>query len=284
MESLEKGTLYVVATPLGNLGDISHRALDVLARVDWIAAEDTRHSQKLLQHFGITNRLISLHNYNEQARVEMLRGRLAAGEVGALISDAGTPLISDPGYHLVSQLREAALEIRPVPGPSALITALSVSGLATDRFYFEGFLPAKKTKRLARLRHLNQHSETLICYEAPHRLLATLADLIEVLGSERVICVAREMTKHYEEFRNGPVADVYQYFVNYPEKVRGEMVILIAGAPVQQIDDQGWQGLVRIMLEQSLSVKSIAEVVSSHYQINKKQVYQWAQTHKDVSS
>jgi len=284
MESLEKGTLYVVATPLGNLGDISRRALDVLARVDWIAAEDTRHSQKLLQHFGITNRLISLHNYNEQTRVEMLRGRLAAGEVGALISDAGTPLISDPGYHLVSQLREAAFEIRPVPGPSALITALSVSGLATDRFYFEGFLPAKKTKRQARLRRLNQHSETLICYEAPHRLLATLADLIEVLGSQRVICVAREMTKHYEEFRNGPVADVYHYFVNYPEKVRGEMVILIAGAPVQQIDDQAWQALVCIMLEQSLTVKSIAEVVSSHYQINKKQVYQWAQTYKDVSS
>ncbi|SFR60901.1 16S rRNA (cytidine(1402)-2'-O)-methyltransferase [Thiomicrospira sp. ALE5] len=281
MEILEKGTLYVVATPLGNLADMSSRALAVLQQADWIAAEDTRHSQKLLSHFGISNRLISLHNYNEQARVEMLQAGLARGEVGALISDAGTPLISDPGYHLVNQLRQAGLQVRPIPGPSALIAALSVSGIATDRFYFEGFLPAKSAKRLARLVELSLQQATLVFYEAPHRLLACLADLRVAMGDERLVCVAREMTKQYEEFPQGSLAHVENYFIQHPDKIRGELVIVLAGAQVLAIDDQAWQSLVQAMLEQQVSVKTVAEVVSAHYQVAKKTVYQWAQACKN---
>ena len=281
MELLEKGTLYVVATPLGNLADMSPRALAVLKQADWIAAEDTRHSQKLLSHFGITNRLISLHNYNEQARVEMLQSGLANGEVGALISDAGTPLISDPGYHLVNQLRQAGLQVRPIPGPSALIAALSVSGIATDRFYFEGFLPAKSAKRITRLKELSHVEATLVFYEAPHRLLACLADLQVAMGDERMICVAREMTKQFEEFPQGTVAQVADYFIQNPDKVRGELVIVIAGARALVVDDQAWQGLVMAMLAQQVSVKTIAEVVAAHYQLPKKTVYQWAQACKN---
>lgn len=281
MESLQKGTLYVVATPLGNLTDISQRALAVLEQVDWIAAEDTRHSQKLLTHFGINNRLISLHNYNEQARVELLQTRLAAGETGALISDAGTPLISDPGYHLVRHLRHSGLDVRPIPGPSAMIAALSVAGIATDRFYFEGFLPAKSTKRLARLAELSDRQATLVFYEAPHRLMACLEDLSVAMGAERQVCVAREMTKQYEEFPQGTVAQVQDYFVQHPEKVRGEIVLVVAGAEESQADDQAWQALVMAMLAQQVSVKTIAEVVAEHYQLPKKTVYQWAQSVKN---
>ena len=281
MELLEKSTLYVVATPLGNLADMSPRALAVLKQVDWIAAEDTRHSQKLLTHFGITNRLISLHNYNEQARVEMLQSGLARGEVGALISDAGTPLISDPGYHLVNQLRQAGLQVRPIPGPSALIAALSVSGIATDRFYFEGFLPAKSAKRLARLIELSVQQATMVFYEAPHRLLACLADLRVAMGDERLVCVAREMTKQYEEFPQGTLAQLEGYFIQHPDKVRGELVIVVAGSQALAIDDQAWQSLVQAMLEQQVSVKTVAEVVSAHYQVAKKTVYQWAQACKN---
>ncbi|AHF01801.1 uroporphyrin-III C tetrapyrrole methyltransferase [Thiomicrospira aerophila AL3] len=281
MELLEKSTLYVVATPLGNLADMSPRALAVLKQADWIAAEDTRHSQKLLTHFGIANRLISLHNYNEQARVEMLQSSLAKGEVGALISDAGTPLISDPGYHLVNQLRQAGLQVRPIPGPSALIAALSVAGIATDRFYFEGFLPAKSAKRLARLVELSVQQATMVFYEAPHRLLGCLADLRVAMGDERLVCVAREMTKQYEEFPQGSLAQVEDYFIKHPDKVRGELVIVVAGAQALAIDDQAWQSLVQAMLEQQVSVKTVAEVVSAHYQVAKKTVYQWAQACKN---
>lgn len=281
MELLEKSTLYVVATPLGNLADISQRALAVLAQADWIAAEDTRHSQKLLTHFGISNRLISLHNYNEQARIEMLQTRLASGDVGALISDAGTPLISDPGYHLVNQLRQAGLQVRPIPGPSAMIAALSVAGIATDRFYFEGFLPAKSAKRVTRLKELSQIEATLVFYEAPHRLLACLEDLSLAMGAERLICVAREMTKQYEEFPQGTVAQLQDYFVQHPDKVRGELVLVVAGAQENQADDQAWQALAMAMLTQQVSVKTVADVVSGHYQLPKKVVYQWAQSAKN---
>ncbi|AEG32117.1 16S rRNA (cytidine(1402)-2'-O)-methyltransferase [Thiomicrospira cyclica] len=281
MELLEKSTLYVVATPLGNLADISQRALTVLAQADWIAAEDTRHSQKLLTHFGINNRLISLHNYNERARIEMLQTRLALGEVGAIISDAGTPLISDPGYHLVNALRQAGLQVRPVPGPSAMIAALSVSGIATDRFYFEGFLPAKSAKRLTRLKELSQVEATLVFYEAPHRLIACLEDLSLAMGPERLVCVAREMTKQYEEFLKGTLAEVQDYFAQQPDKVRGELVLVVDGAQASQTDDQAWQTLVMAMLTQQVSVKTVAEVVAEHYQLPKKTVYQWAQSAKN---
>jgi 16S rRNA (cytidine1402-2'-O)-methyltransferase len=281
MELLEKSTLYVVATPLGNLADISQRALAVLEQVDWIAAEDTRHSQKLLTHFGISNRLISLHNYNEQARIEMLQARLASGEVGALISDAGTPLISDPGDHLVNQLRQAGLQVRPIPGPSAMIAALSVAGIATDRFYFEGFLPAKSAKRVTRLKELSHVEATLVFYEAPHRLVACLEDFSLAMGAERLMCVAREMTKQYEEFPQGTVAQLQDYFAQHPDKVRGELVLVVAGAQQNQTDDQAWQALAMAMLTQQVSVKTVTEVVSGHYQLPKKTVYQWAQSAKN---
>lgn len=160
MQMIEKGVLYIVATPIGNLADISQRAIEVLSQVNWVAAEDTRHSGKLLQHLAISNRLISLHDHNEQARAEVLLLQLQGGESGALISDAGTPLISDPGYHLVKRLRSEGIEVRPIPGISAIIAALSVAGMPTDRFCFEGFLPAKSQKRLDQLARLTEETRT----------------------------------------------------------------------------------------------------------------------------
>jgi 16S rRNA (cytidine1402-2'-O)-methyltransferase len=219
------GTLYLVATPIGNLADITHRALQVLKDVDLIACEDTRHTHKLLNHYGITTKTISYHEHNEQQRTAQLIEMLQQGNDVAVVSDAGTPSISDPGFRLVRAAVEHGITVVPVPGPSALISALVAAGLPPDEFFFAGFLPARSNARRARLEQLRTVPGTLIFYEAPHRLAATLKDVYEVLG-EREAVVARELTKVHEEIRRGRLTELAADYADEKE-IRGEIVLLI---------------------------------------------------------
>ncbi|MCY1286877.1 Ribosomal RNA small subunit methyltransferase I [compost metagenome] len=223
------GTLYVVATPIGNLDDIGARALKVLREVALIAAEDTRHSMRLLQHFGIATPLAACHEHNERDEGGRFLARLQAGDDVALISDAGTPLISDPGYHLVRQARAAGIRVVPVPGPCALIAALSAAGLPSDRFIFEGFLPAKAVGRRTRLEQVREEPRTLIFYEAPHRILECLEDLEAVFGGERQVLLARELTKTFETLKGAPLAELRAWVAADSNQQRGECVLLVAG-------------------------------------------------------
>lgn len=225
----DAGILYVVATPIGNLEDISARALRVLGEVQLIAAEDTRHSKRLLQHFGIGTPLVACHDHNEREEGSRLVARLLAGEHLALVSDAGTPLISDPGFHLVRAARRAGVKVVPVPGPSAVITALSAAGLPSDRFSFEGFLPAKTAGRQQRLQALVQDPRTLIFYEAPHRLLDCLADMRKVFGDARTAVLGRELTKTFETLHDAPLGALHDWVAADSNQQRGECVLLIEG-------------------------------------------------------
>lgn len=230
MKPQQNGVLYVVATPIGNLGDISQRAVEILSSVDRIAAEDTRHSGRLLSHCGIKKHLLALHEHNETAAIDRLLAVLQAGESVALISDAGTPLVSDPGFKLVRAVRAAGIQVSPIPGPSALIAALSVAGLPTDRFVFEGFLPAKQQARQARLRSLVDEPRTLLFYESSHRISALIEDLGEIFGGERQAVVARELTKLYEQVVDGSLAELSDWLAERDEHHKGEFVVLVAGA------------------------------------------------------
>ncbi|MEN9221085.1 MAG: 16S rRNA (cytidine(1402)-2'-O)-methyltransferase [Thermostichus sp. BF3_bins_97] len=220
-------SLYLVATPIGNREDITLRALRILQEVDWVAAEDTRHSGQLLKHFQISTRLISYHEHNVAQRIPELLGYLSAGQSGALISDAGTPAISDPGEELVRACIQAGIPVVPIPGPVAAITALIASGLSTRQFVFEGFLPRQPGQRQARLRPLAQEPRTLILYEAPHRLGQTLEELIACCGPERQVVLAREMTKLHEQFWRGSLAAALEHLKTQPP--RGEFTLLIEG-------------------------------------------------------
>src|SRR5678815_1479792 len=220
------GTLYLVATPIGNLADITHRALQVLKEVDLIACEDTRHTHKLLNHYGLYTKTISYHEHNEQQRAAELIDRLQQGTNIAVVSDAGTPSISDPGFRLVRAAIENEIVVVPVPGPSALITALIAAGLPTDEFFFAGFLPSRTSARRTRLTELHPIPGTLIFYEAPHRLAATLKDAYEILG-EREAVVARELTKLHEEIRRGRLSQLTADYADEKQDIRGEIVVLI---------------------------------------------------------
>ena len=224
------GVLYVVATPIGNMGDISARAREILAGVGAVAAEDTRHSGRLLRELGLERPLVSLHEHNERARVAELVGRLRGGESIALVSDAGTPLVSDPGYLLVAAAIESGIVVTPIPGPSAAIAALSASGLPCDRFCFEGFLPARAAARRRRLAELAAETRTLVVYEAPHRIADCLADLVAACGATRRACVAREITKRFETFYRGSLGELAERANSDADLARGEAVILIEGA------------------------------------------------------
>ena len=224
MKNDSPGTLYLVATPIGNLADITHRALDVLRNVAVIACEDTRHTHKLLQHYGLSTRTISYHEHNEQQRAQELVQKLQEGNDVAVVSDAGTPSISDPGFRLVRAAIENDIPVVPVPGPSALISALVAAGLPTDEFFFGGFLPAKVNARRARFTELKSVPGTLVFYEAPHRLAETLNDAREILG-EREAVVARELTKLHEEIRRGRLSELAEHYGT--EEPRGEIVLLI---------------------------------------------------------
>ncbi|HVQ33991.1 MAG TPA: 16S rRNA (cytidine(1402)-2'-O)-methyltransferase [Lysobacter sp.] len=224
------GTLHVVATPIGNLGDLSPRALDTLRSVAAICAEDTRHTRQLLAHYGVERPLIALHEHNEAQLAEKLVARLQAGESLALVSDAGTPLVSDPGFRLVRAAREAGLAVSPVPGACAFVAALSVAGLPSDRLVFEGFLPAKGNARRERLAPLASETRTLAFYESAHRIEDTLADMAAVFGGDRRAVIARELTKLFETVLDGPLSDLHARVVADPNQRKGEFVVLVQGA------------------------------------------------------
>jgi len=225
MQQTSNGTLYIVATPIGNLEDMTFRAVRTLKEVDLIAAEDTRHSRKLLAHYGIATRMTPYHDHNEQLKTDYLIDRLLDGQNVALITDAGTPCIADPGYRIVQAAVAAGVRVVPIPGAAALAAAVSAAGLPSDRFAFEGFLPPKQGKRRAKLAELTNENRLLVFYEAPHRLAATLADMRETLGNRQAV-VARELTKIHEEFRNGTLDEIAEYYRE--QQVKGEIVILIA--------------------------------------------------------
>ena len=224
------GTLFVVATPIGHLGDISPRALEALRNVVAICAEDTRRSGQLLAHFGIATPLLALHEHNEDAIAQKIVARLLAGESLALVSDAGTPLVSDPGFRLVRAARAAGVKVSPVPGASALIAALSVAGLPSDRFAFEGFLPAKASARRERLRALADEARTLIFYESSHRIDETLADMAQAFGGARAAVLARELTKLFETVLDGTLAELHARVLADADQRKGEFVVLVQGA------------------------------------------------------
>ena len=223
------GTLHVVATPIGNLADLSPRALDTLRAVDAICAEDTRHTRRLLAHFGVDRPLLALHEHNEAEVAARLVARLAAGESLALVSDAGTPLVSDPGFRLVSAAREAGIRVSPVPGPSAIIAALSVAGLPSDRFTFEGFLPAKASARRERLASLAGETRTLVFYESSHRIADALADCVAAFGAERPAVLARELTKLFETVLDGRLGELQAAVEADANQRKGEFVLLVGG-------------------------------------------------------
>ena len=225
----DTGVLWVVATPIGNMDDISLRARELLARVDVVAAEDTRHTRVLLQHHGIAVPTIALHEHNEEQVVDSLLDRIKAGASVALVSDAGTPLISDPGYRLVRAAREQSVPVHAVPGACAAIAALSISGLATDRFVFEGFLPPKRAARRARITELRAETRTLVLYESSHRIVAALDDLQDVLGPQRHAVLARELTKLHETVLSMPLSELAVRVASDSNQQRGEIVLLIAG-------------------------------------------------------
>ena len=224
------GTLHIVATPIGNLGDLSSRALEVLGAVDAIWAEDTRHTRQLLSHFGLERPLLALHQHNEDAQAEQLVARLQSGESLALVSDAGTPLVSDPGFRLVRAAREAGVRVSPVPGACAAIAALSVAGIASDRFAFEGFLPAKSGVRRERLARLAAESRTLIFYESAHRIEESLGDLVTAFGADRPAVLARELTKLFETVLDGGLGALLERVAADPNQRKGEFVLVVEGA------------------------------------------------------
>ena len=257
------GQLYVVATPIGNLGDLSPRARTILANVSCIAAEDTRHTRQLLQAFGIDTPLVSLHEHNEAAKSGELIDRLLSGESLALVSDAGTPLISDPGFDLIALARQRKITVIAVPGPCAAVAALSVAGLPTDRFLFEGFLPAKSTARRAHLQSLANETRTLVFYEAPHRVREVLADLASVLGAQRPASVSRELTKRFETTYSGSLSELAELAIHDDNFARGEIVIVVAGATREESDAVALDAeqLLRALLEE-LSPAQAAKIAA----------------------
>lgn len=255
-------TCYIIATPIGNLHDLSPRAREVLQSVKRVFAEDTRVSSHLFRHFGIQTPLTSLHEHNEISRIEQLEQVLSQGESVAIISDAGTPLISDPGYPVVVALRKKGFPVIPIPGPSAVITALSVAGIPTDRFAFEGFLPAKSGQRVQALQTLAKESRTLIFYDSSHRIVAMLEDLTETFGAERVGFVGREMTKRFEDYRYGTLAELLAHYRHNPGEVRGEFVVVTAGAPAEKrsAETVDAERLLTVLLAENLPLKQISNI------------------------
>jgi 16S rRNA (cytidine1402-2'-O)-methyltransferase len=265
------GTLYLVATPIGNLEDITLRALRVLREADLIACEDTRQTRKLLQHYGIQKPVVSYHEHNEAQRAEELVRRLQQGLDVALVSDAGTPLLADPGYRVAKSAAEAGFTVQPVPGPSALVAALAASGLPTDAFYFGGFLPARQGQRRRALEALAQERATLVFYEAPHRILETLEDVEAVLGPRQVV-IARELTKIHEEFLRGAAGEVRQTLAARGS-VKGEITLLIGKAEAAQAPDTPVEQAVEACLQQGLSRMEAMKAVARQRGIPKREVY-----------
>jgi 16S rRNA (cytidine1402-2'-O)-methyltransferase len=272
------GSLYVVATPIGNLDDMSVRALKVLREVALIAAEDTRHSLRLMQHFGIATPLAACHEHNERDEGSRFIARLLSGDSVALISDAGTPLISDPGYHLVRQARAAGIQVIPVPGACALIAALSAAGLPSDRFIFEGFLPAKSAGRKARLELLKEEPRTVIFYEAPHRILECLQDLEEIFGPDRPAVLGRELTKTFETLKGLPLGELRAFVEGDSNQQRGECVVLVGGWSEPQGEDVIGAEVRRVLdlLLQEMPLKRATALAAQITGVRKNLLYQYA--------
>jgi len=271
-EQKKPGTLYVVATPIGNLEDITYRAVRILKEADLIACEDTRHTAKLLQHYGIDKPTVSYHEHNEAARAEELVAKLTAGLNVAQVSDAGMPGISDPGYRVIKLAIERGVPVVPIPGASAVVTALAASGLPTDSFQFLGFLPAKSGQRRTMLEALRNAAQTTVVYEAPHRIAETIKDIVELLGAERPVVLARELTKMHEEFIRGSAAEVLQ---RVQHELKGEMTLLIgkgAGEARAAAKDIG-RRLAEIMQEQKLDENAALKVVAKEQGISKSEAY-----------
>lgn len=274
--TIEPGALYVVATPIGNLEDISARALRVLREADGIAAEDTRHTGQLLRHFGIETPLLSLHEHNERDRIEHIIARLREGRSLALVSDAGTPLISDPGFPLVRELRRQGLKIIPVPGPSSLLAALSVAGLPTDRFAFEGFLPARAAARRERLQSLAREERTLVFFEASHRIAEMLADLAAAFGGERPAVVARELTKRFEEIHAASLSQLQVWLAADPHRQKGEFVVVTQGAAATGTADTPENRRLLAALLVELPTSRAVAVAAKLTGLHKKPLYELA--------
>lgn len=261
--SNENEYLYIVATPIGNLADITYRAIDILTKVDLIAAEDTRHSRILLSHYGITTKCTALHDHNEQKAHTQLLSFIKQGHSVALISDAGTPLISDPGYILVQQATAMGIRVIPIPGPSALISALSVSGLPSDKFYFYGFLPAKQAARLEALETTKELEITTIFYESPHRLVACLDNMLQVYGANRQVCLARELTKTFETIHGDNLQQLCDWVKADANQQKGEIVLLVSGYKVQKNQEINPKDIdVLKLLVDELGVKKAASLTA----------------------
>lgn len=272
----EVPTLYIVPTPIGNLGDITQRAIEVLSNVDLVAAEDTRHTGKLLSHFSIQTKTFALHDHNEQQKAQVLVDKLLAGHSIALVSDAGTPLISDPGYHLVTQCRQAGVKVVPLPGACAVITALSASGLPSDRFSFEGFLPAKSKGRKDKFLEIAKVERTCVFYESPHRILDSLDDMLEILGPDREVVLARELTKTFETIQGMPLGELVEWVKSDSNQQRGEMALLIHGYRASE-DDSIPEEVKRTVtiLTNELPLKKAAAMAAEIYNLKKNALYKW---------
>ena len=271
------GILYIVATPIGNLQDMTQRALETFAQVDLIAAEDTRHSGLLLSHYGIKKPFFALHDHNEQEKAHILVEKLKQGIDIALISDAGTPLISDPGFHLVRRCREAGIRVVPLPGACAAVTALCAAGIASDRFCFEGFLPAKSKARKDKLQNLAEEDRTLIFYESTHRILDMLDDLQTIFGADRYVVLAREITKTWETICGDKVQPLRRWLSDDPNRTKGEMVVIVEGKPksdeAEEFSPQAVKALE--LIAKALPLKKAAAIVAELYGYKKNALYQF---------
>ena len=277
------GILYIVATPIGNLQDITQRALNIFSQVDLIAAEDTRHSGLLLSHYGIKKPFFALHDHNEQEKAHVLVEKLKQGSNIALISDAGTPLISDPGFHLVRRCREAGIRVVPLPGACAAISALCASGIASDRFCFEGFLPAKSKARKDKLEDLAEEARTLIFYESTHRISDALADMQVVLGDDRYVVLARELSKTWETIVGDTLKNLRQWLAEDPNRTKGEMVLIVEGkAKSEGNDDISPQAVKALkLIAKELPLKKAAAIVAELYGYKKNVLYQFGLAQSD---
>ncbi len=273
-------TLYIVSTPIGNLADISQRAIDTLRDVDVIACEDTRHTQKLLTHLAIQNRTISLHDHNERQRQQYIVELLSQGLAVALVSDAGTPLISDPGYHLVRYCKAEGFNVVPVPGACAAIAALSVAGLPTDKFVFEGFLPSKSGARIKALEQVKYEPRTIVFYDAPRRAIDTLTDVVATLGEERYVVIARELTKTFETIVADTAENLRHWLAQDPNQLKGEMVIIIEGYQHDERDITPQITETLKLLLHELPPKKACAIAAEIYQVKKNVLYQYALTLK----
>jgi 16S rRNA (cytidine1402-2'-O)-methyltransferase len=265
------GRLYVVSTPIGNLEDITYRAVRILKEADWIACEDTRTTRRLLDHYGIETRTVSYHEHNETERAAELIARIEQGESGALVSDAGTPLLSDPGYRLIHAAAQAGVRIEPLPGASALLAALVVSGLPTDQFHFGGFLPPKQGQRQRLLESLADEAATLIFYEAPHRILESLEDIATVLGT-RDIVAARELTKMYEEVLRGTASEIASTLATR-DSVRGEFVILIGKSLAPAVENIPIEDMIQALIAAGVERMEAMKTVARERGLSKREVY-----------